>query len=108
MFTGLHHADKKPVENAGMLGDRFVKGFAALHAGGDVADNVAQALLALWIALVVEGGQRLDQRNASLNHGGELAGKENEVGFLDAPRFLARFGGDGFLLEGEDHQPPAH
>ena len=91
-----------------MFRDRFVEGFAALHARGHVADDVAQVALAFRVALVVERGHGLHQRNTGFDHGRKLPGKENEVGFLDRPGFLARFVGGCLLLEGEHHQPPAH
>ena len=68
-----------------MFRDRFVESFAALDARGHVADDVAQILLPLRIALFVERGQRLDERNTGLDHGRELPGKENEIGFFDRP-----------------------
>ena len=68
-----------------MFRDRFVESFAALHARGDIADDVAQIALPFRVALLVERGQRLDERDAGLDHGRELAGEENEIGFLDRP-----------------------
>ena len=108
VLARFHHADEKPIENARMLGNRFMKGFAPLHSSGHVADDVAQALLALRIALVVKRRHGLDQRNACLDHGGQLTGKENQVSFLDGPGFLALLSGNGLLLEGQNHQPPTH
>ena len=89
MLARFDHADIEPVENARMFRDRFVESFAALHAGGDVADDVAQIALPFRVALFVERGQRLDQRNAGFDHGRELPGEENQVGFFDRPSFLA-------------------
>ena len=86
-----------------MFPDRFVKCFSALHAGGDVAHDVTQTALALGIALVVKRGQSLDQRNASLNHGGELAREKHEVGFFNRPSFFTAAAGDSFLLERQHH-----
>ena len=91
-FARFHHADEQPIEDARMLRDRLVKGFAALDARGDVADDVAQIALPFRVALLVERGQRLDERDAGLDHGGELAGKENEIGLLDRPDFFAWIG----------------
>ena len=85
-----------------------MESLAALHARGHVADDVAQALLPFRIALIVKGGQGLDQRDAGLDHGGKLSGKENEIGFFDRPGFFARFGRGGFLLERKHHQPTTH
>src|SRR5213079_3269481 len=85
-----------------------MESLATLDASGHVTNNVAKVFLALWIALVVKGSKRLDQRDAGLDHRGKLAGKENQVGFLDRPGFLLRLGGCGLLLERKHHQPAAH
>jgi hypothetical protein len=92
VLAGFHHADEEPIKHTRMFGNRFVESFAALHTGGDVADDVAQAFLTLGIALVVKGGQRLDQRDARLDHRRELAGEEDKVGFFDGPGFLPDLG----------------
>src|SRR5205814_2972102 len=99
VLTGLHHAYEKPIKHSRMFRDRFVKSFAALHAGGYVTDDMPQALLAFWIALVIESSQGLDQRNAGLDHRGKLSGKKNEIGLFDRPGLLSRFGRSGFLLK---------
>src|SRR6266404_2012065 len=91
-----------------MLGDRFMECFAALDARRYVANDVAKALLAFGVALVVECGQGLDEGNAGLDHGGKLPSEKDEVGFFDAPGFLALLGGGRLLLERQDHQPPTH
>ena len=83
-LTGLDHGDVEAVEDRGMLLERGVEAVAALHAAGDVADDRAQVGLFLRVGALVEGGQRADERDARVDHGGELAGEEDEVGFLDA------------------------
>jgi len=52
----------------------------------------------------------VERRNtaAGLDHGGELAGKKNQIGFFDRPDFLARAAGDSFLLQRQNHQAAAH
>src|SRR3954470_23654832 len=85
-----------------------MEGFATLHPRGHVADNVTQVLLALRIALIIKSSESLDERDTGLDHGGKLAGKENEVGLLDCPDFLLRLGGGRLLLEGKHHQPATH
>src|SRR5207237_6988930 len=49
-----------------------------------------------------------DKRNAEVDDVGELAGKKDQVGFLDRPGFLARAAGDSFFLERQNHQAAAH
>src|SRR5437868_4819244 len=91
-----------------MLGDRFMEGFTALHSHGDVADNSPQIALPFRIRLLVESGQSLNQRDAGLDHGGELSRKQNHVGFFDAAAVFALAAGFRFLLEGKYHEPAAH
>ena len=69
---------------------------------------MTQAALAFRVALIVKGGQTLNERNAGLNHGRKLAGEENEIGLFNRPGFLARATGDGFFLERKDHQAATH
>ena len=68
----------------------------------------AQSLLPLRVALLVKRGQRLDERDAGLDHGGELPGEQNEIGFFDRPCFLPTSARRRFLLQGEDHQATTH
>jgi hypothetical protein len=61
VIARFHDADEGSIENARMLRDRFMKCFAALYACRYIADDMAQAALALGIGLVVKRGQSLDQ-----------------------------------------------
>ncbi len=79
--------------------DRFVEGLAALDPGGHVTDDAAQVFLAFRGELLVKRGQRLDERDAGLDHGGELAGEENQIGLFDRPGLVFGAGNSSFLLE---------
>ena len=79
---------------------RFAQAFKAfLDAGGDVTDHAAQALLPFRVALLVKRRHRLDKRNAGLDHGRELPGEQNQVGFLDRPDLVLLAAGRGLLLQ---------
>ena len=108
MFTRLDHADEQTIEYPRMLGDRLVEGFTTLHAHGDVADDRAKIALPFGIALFVQSGQCLNQRNAGLNHRRELAGKQHQIGFFDVAAIFLFSAGLGFFLERQDHEPAAH
>jgi hypothetical protein len=80
-----------------------MKSFTALHARGYVANDVSQVALPPRVALLVERGQRLDEGNSGLDHGGELARKEHQVSFFDRPNPFPGTGGDRLFLEGQHH-----
>src|SRR5437764_658985 len=61
-----------------------------------------------WVGAGSLAPKSLKQRNAGIDHGRELAGKEDKVRFFDRPDFFAGFTGDGFLLERQNHQTAAH
>ncbi len=82
-----------------MSGDGFIESFATLDTGGDVADHGAKVFLLLRVALFVERGECLDERNARLDHGGELAGEEHEVGLLDREHLVFLAGNRSLLRE---------
>ena len=91
-----------------MFRNRFVKRFTALHARGHIAYDVAQTALAFRIALIVESSQTLNERNAGLDHGGELAGEKNQVGFFYFEDAFSSFTGHRFLLKRKHHEAAAH
>ena len=99
VLAGFHHADVEPIENARMFARSIREGLAALHARGDVANDVFEIFLPLIVALLVERGHRLDERDAGFNHGRELAGEKHEVGFLDGQELVFPTRGGGFLLQ---------
>ena len=74
-FTGLHHGDEKIRIRLGEFLDRS----GERRAGGDViahiADDDAENLV---LRLVLQGLQTGDERQAGLQQGGELAGKDRE------------------------------
>ena len=107
-FTRFHHADKQPVENARMFRDRFMESFAALNARGHVADDVAQDFCRLGIALLVERGQRLDERNAGVDHRGQLPGEKHQIGLFDRPNSFARSAARSLLLQRKHHEAATH
>jgi len=108
MLARFHHADKKPIENQGMFGERFMEGFATLHPRGDIADYGSQSSLPFRVSLFVQGGQSLHQRNTRLDHGRKLSGEENEIGLLYFGRFPTRVAGRRFSLQRKHHQAAAH
>src|SRR5207249_5918152 len=82
MLARFHHADKKPIENQRMFGERFMEGFATLHPRCDIADYGSQPSLPFRVSLFVQSGQSLHQRNTRLDHGRKLSGKKYEIGLF--------------------------
>jgi len=107
MLARFHHADKKPIENQGMFGERFMKRFATLYSRGDIADDGSQPSLSFRIRLLVQSGQGLNKRNTRLDHRRKLAGEENEVGFFYFGRSFARLAGR-FSLQRKHHKAATH
>src|SRR5207253_9080017 len=89
MLARFNHADKKPIKYARMLGNRLIKCIAALNPGRDVTNDKAQIALAFRIALFVKSGQRLHERDTGFDHGGQLAGEEDDIGLFDRAALLA-------------------
>ena len=108
MLARFDHADKEPIENAGMFGERFMECFATLHPRCDIADNGPQRCLPSRISLFVQSGQSLHQRNTRLDHGRKLPGKENKIGLFYFSGFLTRVSGRCFTLQRKHHQAAAH
>jgi hypothetical protein len=124
-FTRPDHADVEPVENLGMLCQRLGEAVAAFDARADVLDRVAHHLVA---GLFGQRLKRLHHGQTSIDHGGELSGKNDKIRQPDRPAgalallahpFLdgkheeipAQQGGDGGLfvlrVEGAADFPPA-
>src|SRR6476646_10148597 len=91
-----------------MFGDRFVECFTALDSGGDITNDIAKIALPLGIALLIKRGHGLDERDTGLDHGGELPGNKNGIGFFDRPSFFAGLADVGLFLERKDHESTAH
>ena len=83
-----------------MFGQRLGEAVAAFHALGHVLDDVLHHLVR---GLFAERLERLHHRQAGVNHGGELAGEDDEVGEgHGAAGGLALAG--HFFLDGNDEQ----
>src|SRR5438046_677444 len=108
MLARFDHADKEPIENEGMFGERFMECFATLHPRCDIADHGPQRSLPSRISLFVQSGQSLHQRNTRLDHGRKLPGKENKIGLFYFSGFLTRVSGRRFTLQRKHHQAAAH
>ena len=99
-FTGGYHADIQAVENFGMLLQRFGETIAAFDARADVFDDVAHDFVG---GLFGQRLQRLHHRQTGVNHGGQLAGEDDQVRQGDiAARGFAFFA--DLLLDGDDEQ----
>ena len=90
-----------------MFGDGVVKGVALLDEGGDFTDDPAEAGLFFGIGLFVKGGESGDEREAGVDHGGELAGKQNEIRLADLS-FGRADTSSSFLFDGENHPSAGH
>jgi hypothetical protein len=99
-FAGSDHGHIEAVEGFGMAGEGFGEAFAAFHTGGDVADGVAHDFVG---RLIGEGLQSLHNGDTGIDHGGELARENDEVG----EGHLAAFGlsalGELFLDLDDEH-----
>src|ERR1051326_6196943 len=85
-----------------------MESFATLDSRRNVANDQTQCALPYWISLLVERGQSLHQGNTGLDHGRELAGKENQVGLFYGSRLPARGTGGRFSLQRKHHQTATH
>ena len=99
-FAGGHHAHIKPVEHFGMLLQRLGKAVAAFDPGADIADDVAHGLVG---GLLGQRLERLHHRQAGVNHGGQLAREDDQIGQADASAAGPAFFADLFL-DGDDEQ----
>ena len=62
-----------------MLRNRFGECGPLLDLRAHFADDAAQRRLFFRIGLFVESGERSDQRQTGIHHGGELAGEKDEI-----------------------------
>jgi len=79
---------KSRLKTRGVFRDRFMKCFSALHTRGYVAHDVTQTALAFGIALVVKGGQALDQEMPASIMVASWRVKRTRSGFFDRPGLL--------------------
>ena len=106
-LAGFDHAGIEAAKDSGVFGDGLVKGIALLDEGGDFSDDPAEAGLFFGIGLFVKGGESGDEREAGVDHRGELTGKENEIRLADFS-FGRADATSSFLFDGEDHPTSGH
>ncbi len=83
-----------------MLLQGFGEAIAGFHAGADVLDDVAHDFVG---GLFGQALERLDHRETGVDHGGQLAGEDDEVGEGDLAAGGFAFFAD-LLLDGDDEQ----
>lgn len=91
-FTGFDHVDEEFVEEFGVGRQRFGEGGAALHGVAQRGDGGAQVGVGLLLRQDVEA---LQQRQAGVDQGGQLAREDHEFFGADGS---AGFAASGFLF----------
>src|SRR6185437_45455 len=100
LFTGGNHGDIQAAEGFGVLLQSFGETVTAFHARANVLDDVAHDLVG---GLFGERLEALHHRETGINHGGELAGKDDEVGKADFAAGGSALFADLFL-DGNDEE----
>src|SRR5437867_1998095 len=105
-LTDLEHVGEEVVEDLRVLPERLGKGGAALDLAGDLAGDVAEGLR---VALLGQDREALRERQASVDHRGELPCVDGQVLVLDLTADLldGRDLGRALLDRGGDDAPRA-
>src|SRR5256884_2337871 len=80
-FAGRDHVDVQIAERLGVLAQRIGEGLTALDVIDDLPGDVGEDLI---LGLLRQDVERLDERQAGVDHRGELAGEHDDVAGLDA------------------------